>query len=104
MRISDWSSDVCSSDLPMPDEARAILVQAAAARTDERALVLRVAAEAGALARDVAPDEQLCAVGRDFEAGDLGLGAGDLRCGGVCLRIDAPYLVDRKSTRLNSSH
>src|SRR3546814_20826336 len=96
MRISDWSSDVCSSDLgrlavlqiederpaigsrrfplvPVADETRAVLVQAAAAGADERPpvlYVLRLAAEAGAFAGPVAPDEHALSVGRQLETRD----------------------------------
>src|SRR3546814_2100749 len=37
MRISDWSSDVCSSDLPLPDSPRIRHSCAAAAFTTRRA-------------------------------------------------------------------
>src|SRR3546814_7471483 len=46
MRISDWSSGVCSSDLPWPDDARP---QADAVVTDRPGLLL------GILTADCAP-------------------------------------------------
>src|SRR3546814_1552194 len=126
MRISDWSSDVCSSDLgrlavlqiederpaigsrrfplvPVADETRAVLVQAAAAGADERPpvlYVLRLAAEAGAFAGHVAPDEQALAVGRQLETRDIGLFVGDLRRrAGVGAGGNAPELVAARRLR-----
>src|SRR3546814_9011530 len=107
MRISDWSSDVCSSDLGdrlrLPDAGRGAL--------DPDELVL-----AGAVGDPQAADEQRpYADGlddRDVLDAVPGLDAVGLaaqRHGGA--RLDqrhAPSLlageVDRKSTRLNSSH
>src|SRR3546814_10683162 len=54
MRISDWSSDVCSSDLPLDEQAQAKLTQlldygvvAAAEEDSKNALVLRVVPRLG---------------------------------------------------------
>src|SRR3546814_8088414 len=125
MRISDWSSDVCSSDLPFP---RVLLEEALLgypARTaDERKRA------AGDIGRDVRP--HLGVIVRETRLGDSrvgpvepvrmgehGLGAllpagacgrdfrldHDVQCG-LVLSQPAKRRVaqERKSTRLNYSH
>src|SRR3546814_6104624 len=107
MRISDWSSDVCSSDLVEPDLHRARLF----ARDRRHA----VDALEQALRIDL---EQLVVRGRDHAA-VIGEGAIDQLRGqhrmakletdlaGLKADFDIAFgLVeqDRKSTRLNSSH
>src|SRR3546814_8423566 len=81
MRIIDWSSDVCSSDLQREDRLGRELAHVA----DVRQLAGRRRIEAGRVDRQQAV---FLAEGVD----DLGHRAAD--------RDDA----DRKSTRLNSSH
>src|SRR3546814_5267032 len=91
MRISDWSSDVCSSDLP----ERRIAARAAAARDvigalrrlGQRKELLRLVP--GAL--DQRRVDAMIGDHREAEA---------LEGGAEILREP----VDRKSTRLNSSH
>src|SRR3546814_4613927 len=106
MRISDWSSDVCSSDLGQV--ARALLCRAAAERwnTDWRELQTRSGfvvngAERiafGALAQDAAR------FNLPPEIPALHPSAPRL-VGRSMPRLDTPAkLEDRKSTRLNSSH
>src|SRR3546814_1583396 len=106
MRISDWSSDVCSSDLAVPgllDETHAMLMRcdgalfaeqqaAAAGRPDYRASLAAVSAPtlilAGEEDRIVAPDRS-----REIAAA---IAHADLCLVPACGQ-------DRKSTRLNSS-
>src|SRR3546814_10164082 len=126
MRISDWSSDVCSSDLvegfhleapPVGPEraAHAFLGQAAGDLVGLDTVVARGDLEAelvgqvehrghlvGAIAVDVDEDVALDRRGPSVELA-VALAAGVLvRVGlvGVLLLV----LLDRKSTRLNSSH
>src|SRR3546814_2793706 len=97
MRISDWSSDVCSSDLPTPLRSFGRLVAPGEYRTS----VTRPAMFADYLT------EQLTLLMEDY----------DIEVEAVAGRqeIPFPYVidpghemsldeVDRKSTRLNSSH
>src|SRR3546814_18816882 len=79
--------------IPVANEARAILVEPAGAGTGKRALILRLAAEVGALLRDVAPGEQFRRVGRNLEARDVGLRVGHLLRGDARLGVDAPDLI-----------
>src|SRR3546814_9216225 len=111
MRISDWSSDVCSSDLSLcpaagwrcaVETARAVGAVAGSSRC---AVVW-----AGVRSAQVAPGQHLC---RRLSGDERGLPdaqrldarARQSRAG---LRVDprrlARYRIDRKSTRLNSSH
>src|SRR3546814_7185560 len=128
MRISDWSSDVCSSDLvskPVAIEQRQwgagpdapqvegrcpvdvdVLVLCALPRTDTG--VLAAAEILRQAARNLA-EIGLTAIAdifaRDADHRGCGRGAGDPAAGhdDVFLRRTALGL-DRKSTRLNSSH
>src|SRR3546814_7972609 len=104
MRISDWSSDVCSSDLRLvndvyallrvdPDETVDDLIAAGCAdgAFDRVALLRAVQAWASGTAAEQ-PKSKLLA---EWLAGDDGARVEKL----------ALYrLLDRKSTRLNSSH
>src|SRR3546814_7669152 len=112
MRISDWSSDVCSSDLPaellssgygLPQRAER---EALAAQAAQRAQRLR---EQGQRlhrdARSLLPRRQREAL--DAIEANIALLGSRLRqlhreSGG--LDIDRLYDLDRMSTRLNSSH
>src|SRR3546814_8615832 len=102
MRISDWSSDVCSSDLDRRGYARA----GERVLPDDTAIFIAVG---GKLARGIAGDDRaLCRGGRGApeNAGEFdraGLGPAD-RAVGRIEREELIVLRDRKSTRLNSSH
>src|SRR3546814_7528546 len=110
MRISDWSSDVCSSDLPRRRELELRLVEpggGAGAGFGEPALSAGLALEVAhrrhrlaefrlALAKRGAHRVDLVAHGRDPGVGDL-----QLQPVGVGVQAEQQ---DRKSTRLNSSH
>src|SRR3546814_2578417 len=95
MRMSDWSSDVCSSDLVEPFDAAA--VQRRAQRVRHVVRYRRVGALApgnGEAAGDpvaVAPRQR---------AGQRGAVA---RAPALVVQCERAFL-DRKSTRLNSSH
>src|SRR3546814_7205410 len=104
MRIRDWSSDVCSSDLPFGDRGFAHagvahierVVLAAAAQDLDRAIDLGPAPDQridlAVLGLLVEVDREL--LERAFALGLVGLGG--------FLVVGA--LGDLKSTRLNSSH
>src|SRR3546814_1659499 len=85
MRISDWSSDVCSSDLPIGRETR------------HRPADLAGGCRRGAVAGDgdgVGPSRYALARAHGVVGSrNLGAGSDNAMNGG-----------DRKSTRLNSSH
>src|SRR3546814_9377426 len=124
MRISDWSSDVCSSDLPNFPGARPLLHRLlplnrvgnlivkfdiheprdAIPFDEARPETLSVLPDA---ARDVIGDANverpMLAVGKDVNAvghrlAPMPMGPGDKP------RDDSGMYRDRKSTRLNSSH
>src|SRR3546814_7226194 len=100
MRISDWSSDVCSSDLAHPG-----WVEATAS----------VAVALSDVVRDVPVSARLLSAGGQAHAGrhHAGLDVAPQRDQQLAGerhehdRADAPFgtaRADRKSTRLNSSH
>src|SRR3546814_3744744 len=100
MRISDWSSDVCSSDL-VGDGLDLLLAVARAARDDGAAEATRGTVQHPAAGRQVVGK----AVVHDVAGAKAGgeqrpLQAPETGPGGLEL-VDRP---DRKSTRLNSSH
>src|SRR3546814_6885656 len=98
MRISDWSSDVCSSDLD-------ILIAVACAGV----ALQRCGGKARAQQRRVLAFLQLLVIGMAGEAGALGeqIVQRDARFGAPRQpqrRVPRGDRTDRKSTRLNSSH
>src|SRR3546814_2078683 len=110
MRISDWSSDVCSSDLSLWPRARAIAsdIDPASIRvTRENAAINGVALgrTGGRLALAVAPGTDHPAIRRraPYDLVVANILAGPL----ITLAPDIAAATapgDRKSTRLNSSH
>src|SRR3546814_1539900 len=84
MRISDWSSDVCSSDLPAVDRSKAVVAEQ---RRHPRAgiwpLMLRVMG--GRLAGDpcdhqrLEPSDRIAFEAADGLAIDIDVGGGDIR-------------------------
>src|SRR3546814_10708391 len=112
MRISDWSSDVCSSDLAEiveaePDSERDELVEqlcCAAAVAQKNAF--------GHLDFEPLRRESALRECRDDDGGEIGVGKlfgrdvdRDLQVRGPAHRFGAGGAQqDRKSTRLNSSH
>src|SRR3546814_8124707 len=105
MRISDWSSDVCSSDLVGDSDYSAVITKLKALNPDliyfggyhaELGLLLRQAREQGLKTQFMGPEgvanKDLVAIAGPAVEGLL-----------VTLPADFTKL-DRKSTRLNSSH
>src|SRR3546814_9792050 len=108
MRISDWSSDVCSSDLPI-DEGNGLL--AFRAPDVDRRGCANAAVAGERYARHGTEQINDCDAlpGGDFVLRDDGDGLADLRERLFSARRGNDDLVplgrlDRKSTRLNSSH
>src|SRR3546814_5380650 len=118
MRISDWSSDVCSSDLYSQSAAQradcAFLFDINVLSALEHGyqtgwLIFRQMLNAGApggKASEVQPQPAYYA--REKPIAEIGL---LFLCAGTCRRADrsprgdvSPASLDRKSTRLNSSH
>src|SRR3546814_7325865 len=109
MRISDWSSDVCSSDL---DNIYLNLGAGYGIPNTPVTLTAGIGYNDGSLGL-VSPDGQYLdwSVGASFAAGPLTLSAQyidtDVKKTGV-KAVDTLYdptvVLDRKSTRLNSSH
>src|SRR3546814_2300199 len=104
MRISDWSSDVCSSDLEqmLIHEHACVAIDRDMPLDHAAILGCAVTTGAGAVfnATDVTPGESVCVVG----CGGVGLAAinaAKIAGAGKIIAVDP---VDRKSTRLNSSH
>src|SRR3546814_8212568 len=92
MRISDWSSDVCSSDL---------LLEFSAAEADPPADVF---ADLGEDSFQCANRLAAGAVSADMVHPDDQSGGEKVRNPECNHRIDPPQCADRKTTRLNSSH
>src|SRR3546814_6789437 len=95
MRISDWSSDVCSSDLPWPcgRSESWLFHQPAGECADRRAVVARTLEPRAVGGSGAGGDRRAVADGTAWRP------AVDRADPGFQLR-----LLDRKSTRLNSSH
>src|SRR3546814_4221645 len=110
MRISDWSSDVCSSDLVAEAEDGLVIVDQHAAH--ERLVLERmrramadggVSAQALLLPEVVDLDEAACdrLEARADELAAFGL---EIERFGPAAMLVCATPADRKSTRLNSSH
>src|SRR3546814_5123696 len=106
MRISDWSSDVCSSDLVLPKADSPELIRAVSDVIGEleaergiahgtiKLMLLIESAEGYMRMAEIArADSRVVAMTLGSE--DFGLSLG---------MIADPETLDRKSTRLNSSH
>src|SRR3546814_2808282 len=112
MRISDWSSDVCSSDLHRARPKARILVTGCAAQTDSAMFAAMPEVERVIGNREKFDSASFAANDRAFpesEAPSPGPFT-DNNAGGWFSGMDAKVqvsdimAVDRKSTRLNSSH
>src|SRR3546814_6566647 len=101
MRISDWSSDVCSSDL---EDQSVVEDRAVEPVGDYEFESERSAAVIGALLPFVDPGEAVHPPLRGLA--DRGRDRGGLKSveGGLQPVVIAQRNTDRKSTRLNSSH
>src|SRR3546814_4554229 len=99
MRISDWSSDVCSSDLRVGGLRACLQLTSVLGR--EQTLGDQQVKQGGQHERREC-DQQRCALAREhpqktaFVIGDQAVEQ--------CLYARAEAMQDRKSTRLNSSH
>src|SRR3546814_10082261 len=117
MRISDWSSDVCSSDLPdMParlDPLRILIEQrhAAGIGTDQS----QQQADRGGLAGTVGAEQRQQFAAKQLQIHTIQRGERAIALDGAVERGDrvvgmrhgkssSATHADRKSTRLNSSH
>src|SRR3546814_3879800 len=98
MRISDWSSDVCSSDLVTPSAKRNVSMSERDRSIEEGIAAFRKTEEAnlrkcGWVKRHVFPTTKQPGIDFSYTIG-------------LTEKFGAPELImtDRKSTRLNSSH
>src|SRR3546814_999023 len=104
MRISDWSSDVCSSDLGKVSEARDRLRPQVRLETRKTEGAWRTALPAGAEREDHVwhfplPEGGVEPLLKALIEGDAGIEALAIERPGL---HDAFVAIDRKSTRLNS--
>src|SRR3546814_4514023 len=103
MRIRDWSSDVCSSDLPVNARGLEDIV-VTARRTSEALQTTPVAVTAlnneALLTKQIAQVTDLARSTPALSIGTGGTGPATI----VYLAIRGQAQKDRKSTRLNSSH
>src|SRR3546814_1131436 len=103
MRISDWSSDVCSSDLVVLPEPRPARLQRLGCLLDVPDAVLRLLREVLQLSAILAAPQSL--PGRDAKVVHLvGKKVLEVEAAGHEARCQRRAAEDRKSTRLNSSH
>src|SRR3546814_2999420 len=93
MRISDWSSDLCSSDLTADQHHQEGGIRNQAETCDHRLLSSRLTGRgAGVVALE--PPQALT----------ISVGSGPATISASTIRVSAEVVGDRKSTRLNSSH
>src|SRR3546814_9947547 len=122
MSISDWSSDVCSSDLIVGAGGIGTFITVAAAATGARVLVVdlnqerldlaqRLGATAGLLSGSMSLSEKLDELGMDadvfFEVSGSAPGLASVLEAAMPGSTIVPVGIqrgDRKSTRLNSRH
>src|SRR3546814_1093139 len=104
MRISDWSSDVCSSDLAAAERLRDVVAFEIDRQTPFAAADVHY--DAHVLGRNGEQIEaELVVVPRaTFDAAMAALGTVAGTVAGVDVAGDDGAPLDRKSTRLNSSH
>src|SRR3546814_5179333 len=108
MRMSDWSSDVCSSDLPVDHrpvtpavgyrfdyKGRSVVLSG---DTGPSAMVERAAKGADLLIHEALQPDMVQTLADDLKA------AGRAQTGQIMHDILDYHARDRKSTRLNSSH
>src|SRR3546814_7270020 len=101
MRISDWSSDVCSSDLLVDIDAvsQSDVDQLRAKQQAAQAALAGAEASVRARALDMSFTQVRAPIGGRIS--DRRVDAGNLVAGGEGAQAT---LLDRKSTRLNSRH
>src|SRR3546814_1823831 len=100
MRISDWSSDVCSSDLSGPFSRTEVVTEAGEIAADDEMgeIAFRSAMQMTEFYKDPDATAAIRRNGWQF-SGDLGRRDAD----GYIYIVDRKRDIDRKSTRLNSS-
>src|SRR3546814_5888903 len=103
MRISDWSSDVCSSDLPQ-SAITAPCEQADPFGDESSALSPLALALRGSSGFDLAADVRLDSERDPDDAADDSSTAAQATITNIPAELTALVQRDRKSTRLNSSH
>ena len=80
--------------IPMTDEASTVLIEPPGAGTGERGIAVLLAAQGRAVTRDITPDQDAGAIGREPEPGHVGLeGAGLHRSRARCGQVEHPQLV-----------
>src|SRR3546814_9533181 len=100
MRISDWSSDVCSSDLERGEQALASLGKL---KDELGGLITKVQGTGLLFSCELDPGFKGYGTGSSEEwLREQGLGV--IHGGENSLRFTPRFEADRKSTRLNSSH
>src|SRR3546814_8145768 len=99
MRISDWSSDVCSSDLQPFQGGELRIAEPGAAGVGE--IQLRGPNVFAGYRDNPVANRQAFTEDGWFRTGDLGCLDAD---GFLLFKGRQKELIDRKSTRLNSSH
>src|SRR3546814_8504744 len=118
MRISDWSSDVCSSDLLDAGDGGVEEIAGAAGRVDQGAVLAAVEVGRAETGHEVLQRQHGLGVAEVAGDGGDALAGHALQALGDGLEGDAPghrleaaravaqirTIEDRKSTRLNSSH
>src|SRR3546814_7347539 len=103
MRISDWSSDVCSSDLVEMADRKLVAIVRPARFGDQSALVAVDIGERGPHGRKIELGAREIRMGADAAVADGKRMA--VRQHHKLMRPDpVGRQLDRKSTRLNSSH
>src|SRR3546814_5919843 len=110
MRISDWSADVCSSDLPVTD-ANNFNFSISATGDVTLGVVSVTGGDQGLINGASFDDFAANVMGAVSTGGDITIGGVDYSGYGAAATIDvsayegaATIIGDRKSTRLNSSH
>src|SRR3546814_6448810 len=115
MRISDWSSDVCSSDLLLPAAGGLLTIPAAGINGVGTAVAALTAVWAGVWGLDYSLNAMDSAFRRPSFERDLRRLVTDVRIEAsglarrqatavTCAAFGEPSRSDRKSTRLNPSH
>src|SRR3546814_6437576 len=105
MRISDWSSDVCSSDLLYAGAAIGLVLAALAGFGVARMTGPSAPTAETETAADAAPTDTVVITQDGIKTSGIGLAqAASGGVAGIILASATVEATDRKSTRLNSSH
>src|SRR3546814_10104635 len=105
MRISDWSSDVCSSDLHRPPRRDACIMRGIGlVEIDLVGQVLSIHGNVEMVVDLVSHAGVKAPVGRDAACHDLRRGVHSNYAAGILRGRSVVLTADRKSPRLNYSH